>query len=92
MDHEQWEAICQGCGACCFEKKIDRQGIVHTTSIPCRFLDIHDRSCRVYPHRLEIEADCIKLTSENIQDLSWLPETCAYRKLQKNPIDPNDLE
>jgi len=81
MTEEEWEAICQGCGACCFEKKIDLRGIVHTTAIPCRHFDIHDRSCRIYPQRLQAEEDCIKLTPDNISNLSWLPAVCAYRKL-----------
>ncbi|MDA3901977.1 MAG: hypothetical protein PF441_00865, partial [Desulfuromusa sp.] len=81
MTEEQWEAICDCCGACCFEKNIDQQGVVHTTAIPCRFLDIHERSCRIYPHRLQVEEDCIKLTQENLSDISWLPTNCAYRKL-----------
>ena len=85
MDPVQWEATCKCCGACCFEKKFDRQGNIHTTSTPCRFLDIHDRTCRIYQHRLEVEDDCIKLTPEIASDLSWLPETCAYRKFQKAP-------
>ncbi|MCK5913887.1 MAG: YkgJ family cysteine cluster protein [Desulfuromusa sp.] len=60
------------------KKKIDKQGIVHTTAIPCRFLDIHNRSCRIYPHRLQVEEDCIKLTPDLVSDLTWLPEDCAY--------------
>ncbi len=83
MTQKEWEAICRCCGACCFEKKIDNQGVVHTTSIPCRFLDIHDRSCRIYPHRLQAEEDCIKLTPENVADLSWLPAECAYRQIHE---------
>ena len=83
MTEEEWEAICLGCGACCFEKKIDGRGIVHTTAIPCRFLDLHERSCRIYLQRLQVEKDCIKLTPENITNLSWLPTNCAYRKLEK---------
>jgi len=92
MTQEEWEAICQGCGACCFEKKIDAQGIVHTTAIPCRHLDIHTRLCRVYPQRQQVEEDCIKLTAENITKLNWLPECCAYRKIDDDTNSvSNDL-
>lgn len=76
----RWEAICQRCGECCFEKKIDMLGTVHTTSVPCRFLDIHTRSCRIYHHRLQAEEDCIELTAEILPELDWLPQDCAYRK------------
>lgn len=74
-----WENRCQRCGECCFEKTIDRYGCVHTTPVPCRFLDIHERTCRVYDQRLELEDDCVQLTPENIDTLHWLPTTCAYR-------------
>ncbi len=86
MTQHEWEAICKRCGACCFEKKIDKQGIVHTTAIPCRFLDIHTRSCQIYPHRLQAEEDCIKLTPNLISDLVWLPESCAYRNYTEQNI------
>jgi len=78
---QNWEDICLRCGECCFEKKIDKKGTIHTTSVPCRFLDIHTRNCRIYHQRLIAEEDCIKLTSENLPDLAWLPENCAYKKL-----------
>ena len=77
---QNWEDICQRCGECCFEKKIDQQGIVHTTSIPCRFLDIHTRNCRIYHQRFQAEEDCIKLTADILPELDWLPKNCAYRK------------
>ncbi|NOQ51591.1 MAG: hypothetical protein GQ578_05175 [Desulfuromonadaceae bacterium] len=81
LDAEQWEAICQCCGACCFEKKIDSRGVVRTLAAPCRFLDIHTRNCRIYHQRLQAEEDCIKLTPEILPTLAWLPKNCAYRKL-----------
>lgn len=74
-----WEQLCHRCGECCFEKRIDRRGRVLTTKVPCRFLNIHDRHCRIYPQRQQVESDCIKLSAELIPDLDWLPESCAYR-------------
>ncbi|HEY5672492.1 MAG TPA: YkgJ family cysteine cluster protein [Malonomonas sp.] len=78
-DTARWEAICQRCGDCCFEKTIDERGVVHTLAIPCRFLDIHTRRCRIYHQRLQAEEDCIQLTPENLPELDWMPENCAYR-------------
>ncbi|MCF6180380.1 MAG: hypothetical protein L3J63_13495 [Geopsychrobacter sp.] len=80
-DADSWEDRCQRCGECCFEKKIDKQGTVHTTAVPCRFLDIHSRNCRIYSQRLQAEEDCIKLAPDLLLELDWLPENCAYRKL-----------
>jgi len=79
-DTNNWEAICRRCGECCFEKKLDNKGTVLTTRVPCRFLDIHSRACRVYPQRFQVEEDCIKLTPDNLPELDWLPTSCAYRK------------
>ena len=75
----QWEERCRRCGGCCFEKSIDSNGRIRTTTVPCRFLDIHERTCRVYDQRHQREEDCIKLTPENVGSLDWLPTTCAYR-------------
>jgi len=79
-DSERWEDLCHQCGECCFEKHIDKRNRIITTRIPCRFLDIHSRRCRVYPVRFKYEEDCIKLTPENVPELDWLPAGCAYRQ------------
>jgi len=76
---KNWEDLCHQCGECCFEKIIDDNGHIITTKIPCRFLDIHTRQCRIYPERFRHEEDCIKLTPENVPKLKWLPASCAYR-------------
>ncbi len=78
-DDAAWEDLCHQCGECCFEKTINSRGKILTTAIPCRFLDIHTRRCRIYPDRFKHEEDCIKLTPENVGELDWLPEDCAYR-------------
>jgi len=77
---DHWEKLCHRCGECCFEKKIDAKGTIHTTMVPCRFLDIHTRDCRIYHQRLQTEEDCIKLTKDNLTELEWLPAGCAYRR------------
>lgn len=83
MTEQEWESLCHCCGGCCFEKKITSEGTVLTTTVPCRFLDVHDRTCCVYNNRFEIVDDCIKLTAENVPTLDWLPYDCAYRKFLK---------
>jgi len=84
----EWESRCQRCGLCCFEKGIDGKGNIIETAVPCRHLDIHTRLCRVYEVRQAIEDDCIKLTAENVGNLSWLPASCAYRRyLRKQPTE-----
>jgi len=80
MTQNEWDAICKRCGACCFEKKLDHRGTLLTTSVPCRFLDVHERTCKAYERRFQVMDDCIQLTAENISTLTWLPQECAYRQ------------
>lgn len=81
MTRDEWDSLCKRCGGCCFEKKISATGAVLTTTVPCRFLDVHERTCTVYRNRFAIVDDCIQLTPDNIAELSWLPHDCAYRAL-----------
>lgn len=74
-----WEEICNRCGLCCFEKKLDAHGRNVTTPVPCRHLDIVTRECRVYHKRFEVGEGCLQLTPEVIVTAEWLPEGCAYR-------------
>lgn len=76
--YNEWEALCDGCGQCCFESHWTERGWNHT-SIPCRYLDDFDRSCKVYSNRFQAEKECIKVTPSVVL-LGGLPETCAYRE------------
>ena len=83
MSEEEWEALCDGCGICCYRKFIaeDETGEedLYFTRIACNLLDTKTGKCTNYPQRFEIEEDCTKLTKQNLKDFSWLPKTCAYR-------------
>jgi uncharacterized cysteine cluster protein YcgN (CxxCxxCC family) len=81
-DHE-WEALCNQCGLCCFEKSRLPNGRILTSRIPCAYLDIHSRQCRVYEHRFNVGEECQKLTPELVAEVDWLPEQCAYVQWQK---------
>ncbi len=74
-----WEELCNRCGLCCFEKKLDARGRNVTTPVPCRHLDIVSRECRVYKKRFEVGEGCLQLTPEIVAKADWLPEDCAYR-------------
>lgn len=80
MTPAEWEALCDGCGRCCLVKleDADTGEIVHTR-VACRLLDIGTCRCSDYEARHEQVPDCVQLTEEGAQTLSWLPETCAYR-------------
>lgn len=87
MTQQEWENLCNRCGLCCFEKTIDTNNHVTTTRIPCRFLDLFSRECKVYHKRFEVGEDCQKLTPELVAQVNWLPEECAYRKFQESKSD-----
>ena len=84
MTESEWEALCDGCGKCCYRKYIQGWGKrekLYYTRIACNLLDVETGKCRNYPERFKIESDCTKLTKKNLPDFGWLPNTCAYRLL-----------
>jgi len=82
MAHREWEALCDGCGLCCLHKMEDEDtGEVNLTSVTCRYLDIQHSRCRVYRDPYMMPDYCKKLSPQNVQKLTWLPETCAYRRI-----------
>jgi len=90
MNSEEWEALCDGCGLCCLVKIEDEDsGDVYNTTVSCKQLDIENCRCRDYENRLNDVAMCTKLTLENIAQLHWLPETCAYKCVYENRPLPN---
>jgi uncharacterized cysteine cluster protein YcgN (CxxCxxCC family) len=82
MTPEEWESLCDGCGKCCLHKIEDMDtGEVFFTDIACRLLDINNCRCKDYQHRSEVVSDCLVLTPGLLKEISWLPESCAYRRL-----------
>lgn len=72
----EWEALCDRCGKCCYEaREIDGEWV--RTGVPCRFLDVLDKTCDVYPHRFQAEEDCTRVTPGLVLQ-GILPEDCAY--------------
>jgi len=85
MSSEEWEALCDGCGLCCLVKIEDEDsGQVYNTTVSCRQLDVETCRCRDYENRLSDVPMCTRLILENIAQLHWLPETCAYKCLYEN--------
>ena len=76
----EWEGLCKRCGLCCFEKIEDECGTIFFTSIPCRYLDVTTRNCKIYNRRFEIYPECIQLTESLVKELNWLHDDCGYRK------------
>lgn len=82
MTTEEWESLCDGCGRCCLMKLEDEEsGEIFTSDVHCRLLDGESCKCTDYPNRLAKVPDCIKLDPQNVRTISWIPATCAYRRL-----------
>ena len=83
MTHEEWEALCDGCGLCCLLKLEDiDSGRVHYTNVTCRLFDPETRRCGNYALRRQLVKGCVHLTPENLDETAaWMPASCAYRRL-----------
>ncbi|WP_116364250.1 YcgN family cysteine cluster protein [Parahaliea mediterranea] len=80
LDHQQWEALCDGCAKCCLHKLQDADsGELFYTNVHCHLLDAERCRCSDYPRRSERVPDCIQLTAHSSDAFDWLPTTCAYR-------------
>ncbi len=76
----EWEALCDGCGKCCLEKLEDGYtGEISYTNVACRLLDLQSCRCRRYADRRRWVPNCEKLNVQMINEVNWLPSTCAYR-------------
>jgi uncharacterized cysteine cluster protein YcgN (CxxCxxCC family) len=84
MTRDEWESLCDGCGRCCLVKLEDEDtGEIHLTRLSCRLLDVGSCRCKNYPARHDHVPDCIAINPEKVRSLSWLPPTCAYRRIDE---------
>jgi uncharacterized protein len=82
MNRAEWESLCDGCGKCCLHKLEDEEtGEVFPTNVACRLLNRRESVCRDYKNRRTYVPDCVRLDATKLQQLEWLPSTCAYRLL-----------
>jgi len=82
MTHIEWESLCDGCGHCCLIKLQDEDSDeIYLTNVACHLLDLGSCRCQDYPHRLQQVEMCMQLSPDNLSEVNWLPETCAYRCL-----------
>ena len=84
MNKNEWESLCDKCGKCCVIKLEDFDTKeVHYTNVSCKLLCEKSASCKDYKNRKSIVSDCIILSPDNLKDLKWMPETCAYKLLNE---------
>jgi len=83
MTPEEWESVCDGCGKCCLLKLEDEDtGEIAYTRLHCRLLDAGTCLCSDYDNRKQHVPDCVKLTPEKVEQIKWMPDSCAYKVLQ----------
>ncbi len=71
-----WEDLCNRCAECCFESEwVDGRWV--STGVPCRYLDLDTRNCKVYSSRFEAEPQCNKVNPSAVMQ-GMLPADCSY--------------
>ncbi len=90
LDKNEWEALCDGCGRCCLHKMEDEDtGAIEHTNVACELLDCATARCRDYRNRKARVPDCLQLTLAIVEDVPWLPVSCAYRqRAEGRPLEP----
>lgn len=82
MTHAQWESLCDGCGRCCLVVVEDEDtGAYVRLAVSCRLLDTQTCRCTDYARRRKRVPGCVRMTPEVARTATWLPSTCAYRRL-----------
>lgn len=86
---EEWEAVCNHCGKCCLIKlQDDETEDIYYTDVVCKYLDQNTCACTRYAERCTLVPTCLKLTPQNVDKISWMPQSCAYRALFENRPKP----
>ena len=82
LSQEEWESLCDGCARCCLIKLEDEDsGDIHHTNVVCDLLDLEECRCTKYSERSIHVPECVVVTPQIIDQLHWMPSTCAYRLL-----------
>lgn len=84
MTPAEWDSLCDGCGQCCLNKVEDEDtGKIFLTRLACSLLDIGSCRCKDYENRFARMPDCLSVDLKAVRRLKWLPESCAYRRINE---------
>lgn len=90
MSTAEWESLCDGCAKCCLLKLEDEDtGEIAYTRLHCRLLDAGTCRCSDYDNRKKFVPDCVKLTPKKIEEIKWMPRSCAYRLIAEGADLPD---
>ncbi|MGD8572159.1 MAG: YcgN family cysteine cluster protein [Gammaproteobacteria bacterium] len=90
MTREEWESLCDGCARCCLIKLEDENtGDIHYTNVVCDLMDHETCGCTQYEKRAQYVPQCVVLTPDVLDQLHWMPSTCAYRLLYEGKPLPD---
>ncbi len=82
MTQSEWEQLCDGCAKCCLHKLEDEDtGIIYATNVVCQYLDSEKCQCNEYARRSILVPECVTMSPDNLQQVYFMPDTCAYRLL-----------
>lgn len=84
LSQSEWEQLCDHCGKCCLLKLEDEDnGDVYYTDVACQLMDADKCTCTQYQEREVLVPDCLKLTTKNLEQIAWMPLSCAYRRVME---------
>ncbi|TFH69084.1 YcgN family cysteine cluster protein [Gammaproteobacteria bacterium LSUCC0057] len=88
LSAQEWESLCDGCGRCCLVKLEDEEsGEVYQTDVACQLFDADSCKCSDYAQRQTRVDDCLQLTPQRVAELTWLPDSCGYRRVyERRPL------
>ena len=90
MTSAQWESLCDGCGKCCVLKLEDADtGAIYYTDVSCKLLCTKSAECTNYKDRKTHVPDCVILTPQTLDEVHWMPQSCAYRRLHEGKDLPD---
>lgn len=84
----EWEALCNRCGACCYESRWTDVGW-EDTGVACPHLDLETTLCTAYGERFDVEADCIRVTPSVVLS-GILPSECSYHDELRRLTDEDE--
>jgi len=89
MTRKEWESLCDHCGKCCLIKLQDDDDenddalTVYYTNVICDLFDMQTGHCTDYQNRETLVPTCLRLTQNNLDQIEWLPPSCAYRRIME---------